>query len=54
MYRNFIAVCDKGVWQFAQWDNFCVGVYVAGQWRNLGSFEAYVYEFEGVQTTGPI
>lgn len=50
MYANFVAVCQQGVWQFARWDAGCVGVWIGTHWFNLASFDAYVYEFDGVQT----
>lgn len=44
---DFVVVCLHGVWQFAKWDAFCVGVWIGNHWFNMGSFDAYAYCIKG-------
>lgn len=42
-----IMVCVGGVWQSAMFDRWNVGIVLAsGEWRNLGSLDAFSYDGE--------
>jgi hypothetical protein len=36
----------QGTWVEAQWDSYCVGVWIGNHWYNMASFDAYVYEYQ--------
>ena len=40
-----VFVFFAGAWHKATWDESCVGVWLNERWRNMGSFDAYMYSY---------